>query len=237
MSARNDEVNSHGTIVNTVNWNVDASNSGNNKVDWNDRIGLQRTWSNNEKGWKVQVEWRQTPYGAGVFALQDIAAGTLMRQGVNGINLIQFLSVDGIETFCKDGTANSAEYDAKLNYVADYMWGFNPNANERGYDILEAGNRKLSPQHEVARFFGMWVPGNGLNHNLDPNTVYCPAKGGTGVGIDLVALSDIVEGEELFDDYRRHGSSPVWLLDFGSRYNVTLNFAECNDFVLDDQAD
>ena len=63
--------------------------------------------------------------------------------------------------------------------------------------------------------------------------MYRPARdGGTDVGINLVALTNIEAGEELYDDYRRHGSAPKWLLEFAKEYNVTLNFAECNDFVL-----
>lgn len=203
-------------------------------VDWDDRIGMQSAWTNMEKGWKVEVDWRETPFGAGLFAAQDIPSGTLLREGNNGINLIQFHSIEDIETFCKgDGDSGTAAYHSKLSYVKDYMWGFNPNADGEGYDIVDdktAG--KLSAEHEAERFFGMWVPGNGLNHSPSPNTVYRPAiNGGTDVGIDLVALRDIREGEELFDDYRRHGSAPAWLLKFASKNNVSLNFAECNDFV------
>ena len=48
---------------------------------------------------------------------------------------------------------------------------------------------------------GFRVPGNGLNHNFTPNTVYRPAvNGGTDVGIDLVAISNIKAGDELYDD-------------------------------------
>eukprot|EP00961_Rhodomonas_salina_P156511 2107588-Rhodomonas_salina.7 len=53
--------------------------AGTDALEWDDRIGLQEKWANAEKGWKVLVEWKQTPYGAGVFAAQDIAAGTVLR--------------------------------------------------------------------------------------------------------------------------------------------------------------
>jgi hypothetical protein len=217
------------TIVSTV-------NNDNSKVKWDDRIGLQSAWSNEEKGWKVSVEWRQTPYGAGLFTLQDVPAGTLLRQGLNGINLIQFHSTREIEAFCNRGSTGSTEYDSKLNYVKDYLWGFNPNADECGYDILNEKN-ELSPEHKTARFFGMWVPGNGLNHSPNPNTVYRPAQNGFDVGINLVALRSIESGSELFDDYRRHGIAPLWLLKFADKYGVTLNFAECNDFVRGEDGD
>ena len=36
-------------------------------LDWNDRIGLQNQYTLKEKGWKVQVDWRPTPFGAGLF--------------------------------------------------------------------------------------------------------------------------------------------------------------------------
>ena len=63
-------------------------------------------------------------------------------------------------------------------------------------------------QHEQKKI------GNGLNHRLEPNTVYRAAGGGTEEGINLVALTNIKSGEQLFDDYRRHGSAPQWALDF-----------------------
>jgi hypothetical protein len=73
----------------------------------------------------------------------------------------------------------------------------------------------------------MWIPGNGLNHNLIPNTVYRSSP----QGIDLVAIRDLRKDEELVDDYRRHGSPPTWLLDFAKKYQVKLNFAGYNSFV------
>ena len=35
--------------------------------DWNDRIRLQDQCTLKEKGWKVHVDWRLTPFGAGLF--------------------------------------------------------------------------------------------------------------------------------------------------------------------------
>ena len=236
-------------IVNTIKSNNNNNNNNsqhNQKVDWDDRIGLQAKWTNEEKGWKVAVEWRQTPFGAGLFAAQDILAETALRVGKNGRNLLQFRSVDDIEAFCRGGddddndgikelSSSSSLYRSRLLYAKDYLWGFNPNnADQQGYDniIITDDESKLA-EMEATRFFGMWVPGNGLNHNPDPNTVYRPdPQGGTDVGINLVALRDIRNGEELFDDYRRHGKAPKWLLEFAEEYKVTLNFAECNDFVV-----
>ena len=88
----------------------------------------------------------------------------------------------------------------------------------------------------VAKLLGYPNNSQGMPIGTNPNTVYRAAtkenggKGGTKVGINLVAISDIKAGDELFDDYRRHGSAPHWLLDFAKKYDVTLNFAECNDF-------
>jgi hypothetical protein len=227
MSTATDQEESNTRIVKTI-------DTKSHKMDWDDRIGIQSAWTNVEKGWKVQVDWQKTPFGAGLFAAQDIAAGTRIREGKNGINMLQFQSIKDIESFCKDdGDSESPGNESKLNYVKDYIWGFNPNADDRGYNIfVDNATKKLSAEHEVERVFAMWIPGNGLNHNSIPNTVYRPAKiGGTEMGIDLIALCDIQQGEELVDDYRRHGSAPLWLLEFSSKYNVALNFAECNDFV------
>lgn len=195
---------------------VDALNT---KLDWADRIGLQDRFSLEEKGWLVQVDWRSTPYGAGLFAKQDISKGTLLRKGILGVNLKDFASIQDIEDFCNLG--EDAEFQARLEYVKDYLWGFSKdNTDDKGYTTT-------TPSTSDDRFFGMWIPGNGLNHNEVPNTVYKA----TEEGIDLVALEDIKADDELFDDYRRHGNSSPWLKDFAKVHNVTLNFADCNEFV------
>lgn len=213
--------NGEAELVNTVAYTTATAISDEKTVDldWNDRIGLQNKWSNPKKGWKVAVEWRQTQFGAGLFALEDVPKDTILRVGQNGVNLLEFESVEDIEAFCGDSK------EARLLYVKDYLWGFNPNADERGYTTA-------TPSQED-RFVGMWIPGNGLNHNEEPNTVYRPhPTGGTSVGIHLVALDDVRKGDELTDDYRRHGTAPIWLQDFCQEYNVSsLNFADCNDFV------
>lgn len=199
-------------------------------LDWNDRIGLQQRWDNNQKGWQVAVEWRPTPYGAGLFALQDIAAKTVLRRGVLGKNLLQFKSIEEIQDFCQNAKVNTDtetdtdtdERSARLHYVKDYLWGFYRQADERGYP-----SKCSNSNDNDNRFFGMWIPGNGLNHNMQPNTVYRE----TTHGIDLVALVNVQAGQELYDDYRRHGTAPPWLQAFAKQYAVTLNFADCNDFV------
>jgi len=216
-----DDNNSEVELVKTIDPSL------NDQVDWNDRVGMQAKWTNKEKGWKVDVEWKLGPFGAGLFACQDIPNGTILRVGKNGVNLVGFKSIEDIESFCGGEAEDKEVYNSKLNYVKDYMWGFSAsNTDDRGYDIDTPDNQ------EKERFFGMWCPGNGLNHNTNPNTVYrASANGGTDDGINLVAIRDIKAGDELFDDYRRHGSAPGWLLQFAKQYNVTLNFAECNDFV------
>jgi hypothetical protein len=147
-------------------------------------------------------------------------------------NLIQFKSVCEIEEFCLQGK-DEDEYRARLYYTKDYLWGFTREDTDlKGYDLHPPAPDDYPAIED--RFFGMWIPGNGLNHNLNPNTVYRTRKGGTDKGICLVAISDIQAGEELFDDYRRHGRATRWLLDFAKSKQVTLNFAGCNDFVTTD---
>lgn len=153
----------------------------------------------------------------------------MLRVGKNGLNLLQFRDTTDIEIFCTNGATETDEsaYRSRVGYVSDYLYGFDSDADENGYPMP---NDKTSA---VPRFFGMWIPGNGLNHRLQPNTVYRPAQGGTDEGISLVALTPIKRDDELVDDYRRHGTAPQWTLDFASQHQVTLNFAECNDFVVD----
>ena len=113
------------------------------RLDWNDRIGLQDRFTLEEKGWKVQVDWRSTPYGAGLFSTQDIEAGEILRRGILGVNLKEFTSIADIDDFCRTSgetteiagdSNNDTGHKAKLGYIKDYLWGFNKDADDRGYD-------------------------------------------------------------------------------------------------------
>ena len=233
------------TIVQTTTTTktTDSSEEEVNNIDWDDRIGVQNKWTNKEKGWMVSVEWKPTPFGTGLFAAQNIESGALLRVGSNGRNILELRSAYDIESFCsvtiyddeknKIPDVNSEifddrnEYRSRLNYVKDYLWGFNPALeDEQGYYNSNQANHLDSKL-----FVGMWVPGCGLNHSPEPNTVYRANQvGGTDVGINLIR--NIRKREELFDDYRRYGTAPQWLSIFSEKKGVTLNFADCNDFVI-----
>lgn len=209
---------------------------------WSDRVALQSLWTLPEKGWKVAVEWRESSTlhgGVGVFAVEAITAGTVLRVGKLGRNLLQFTSATDIGAFCQDVGGNDAS--ERLCYVQDYLWGFysdNETTDERGYAQLPQrisnDNSNASPgtpTFEDCRFYGMWLPGNGLNHSPIPNTVYRAIYSEEYEGIELVSLSDIASGQELFDDYRRHGTAPPWLREFAQGHGLSLNFSDCNSFV------
>ena len=216
---------------------------------WDDRLALQSQWTLAEKGWKVAVEWKMTSYGGvGVFAAQDIPAGTVLRQGVWGVNLYRIASLDDVHHFVTDddddfyyGTSSSKATTESLSssssgeasrvrYLKDYLWGFYPShlTDEQGYFHDTNNNHN---DDDDPRIFAMWIPGNGLNHSPVPNTVYVSSSS-SAHGIDLLALTPIAAGDELYDDYRRHGASaPPWLRDWATSQQVTLNFADSNDFV------
>jgi hypothetical protein len=249
-----------------VDWTVNDET-----IDWDDRSGLQNKWTLAEKGWEVQVEWKASTtkeQGIGVFAQERIEPGTILRRGRLGYNLVQFHNVDDIEAFVAAGNGDAAgataaaaaasataavsatgdpadvaavdattstsstREDAKWRYVSDYLWGFHYRTNEGGWPYDE---------HSSLMFVGMWMPGNGLNHSMYPNTIYRvpPPQGVVGAdvrdkhdAIQLVATREIFEGEQLYDDYRRHGKSPMWLQPLIRRRNLQLNFKDCNDFVV-----
>jgi len=203
-------------IINTLECNL----------DWSDRIGCQNRFTLKEKGWQVNVDWRPTPYGAGLFSKEFIPKGTCIRRGIFGRNLIQFTSITDIDTFCKLDPMNEND---RREYVKDYLWGFtfSQYTDKEGYAFdMDAD---VQDQTGTRRIYAMWIPGNGLNHNMIPNTKYIESKDPRG--IDLVTMADVPPDSELFDDYRRHGKAPDWLKEFAQLYNVTLNFADCNDFV------
>lgn len=180
-------------------------------IDWDNRIDLQSRFSLEEKGWKVQVEWKPSAYGVGLFAAEDIPNHTVLRVGQVGDNLLRFETADDLTKFAGDDAS-------KWRYLQDYLWGLYLDTDDQGYPMGNSTRMRV----------GMWVPGNGLNHNAVPNTVY-RVVGETE--IHLVALAGIKEGDELWDDYRRHGVAPKWLKEIANAEKLTLNFPDCNDFV------
>jgi hypothetical protein len=205
-------------------------------LDWNDRIGIQNSYTLKQKGWKRNVEWKETPYGAGLFANKYIPKGAILRVGILDVNLKQFTSVEDIDAFCHQKTSdeevndNDDDVHARRNYVKDYLYGFYYDTDENGY-YLDFGKPESSVDDDESeqnrRLIGMWGPGNGLNHNEHPNAMYVA----TDVGINLIAMKDIETGTEIVDDYRRFGRSPKWLKPFAEEHNVTLVFEGSNDFV------
>jgi SET domain-containing protein len=179
-------------------------------------LELQKKFTLAEKGWRVPVEWKPSDSGGiGVFAKESIPENTVLRIGIKSYNLMKVETIQDIERFCS--LTDSSLYHQRLRYVADYLWGF--------YYSPRQNDKYRASDDE--RFFGFWIPGNGLNHNETPNTEYRA----TIAGINLVALENIEAGQELFDDYRRHGTAPRWLKEFATDKNLHLNFADCNDFV------
>ena len=61
-------------------------------IDWDNREALQSRWTPLEKGWRIQVEWKRTPFGLGAFAAQDVTRGTILRVGNSHRNVIIFSS-------------------------------------------------------------------------------------------------------------------------------------------------
>jgi hypothetical protein len=224
------------SLISRVDWATDAS------IDWDDRQELQNKWTLAEKGWEVAVEWKITSeHGVGVFAQEKIAPGTILRRGRLGYNLVQFHNVADIEAFVAttttggpragDNDNDSAMEAKKWRYVADYLWGFHYRTNDDGHPFDE--NSSLM-------FIGMWIPGNGLNHHKKPNTIYqVPAVGDDDDDenskddtLHLVAVREIFQGEQLYDDYRRHGKAPMWLQPLIRHRQLQLNFKDCNNFVV-----
>lgn len=190
-------------------------------IDWDDRQSLQNRWTLPNKGWQVDVSWKITQFGVGLFAKQDISAGTLLRRGIPGQNLLRFQTMQDVESFCEQSPA-------RWRYLADYLWGLYYDTDDEGY----------ANDVNSAMFVGMWIPGNGLNHNETPNTVYRFERkmdhdftGRVSGALHLVALRDISSGDEMYDDYRRHGTAPSWLKSLATERSLQLNFADCNDFV------
>jgi len=192
----------------------------NSALNWSDRVGIQQQFTPEEVGWKVAVEWGPSEFGTGVFAKQSIKKGTVVRRGVLGVNYLPFESAEDIDAFCRrDGDSN---YDAKLQYVCDYIWSFHT-------DAASVDNEQKSEDNKDTRTSGIWIPGCAINHSTVPNLVF--VWNSEAKGIDLIARVDISEDEEIVCDYRTFGNAPRFLKDWADKNKVSLPHPDCNDFV------
>jgi hypothetical protein len=252
---------------------------------WSNRLVLQNSFTLHEKGWQIQVIWKKSQIctGIGVYANANIQRNTILRIGILNYNLLQFQNSINIDHFSwnnyndnsnhderrnDDNSNNDELYNARLQYVQDYLWGlYTSNTDRNGYPIRSGGNTTTTTTTDTdnmndddnERFIGMWIPGNGLNHSTTPNTVYRiiyddennnmknDHENSTNQNqntnqrrrrnnkiqmIQLIALNDIKKGDELYDDYNRHGTiAPKWLQEYAINKNITLNFANHNHFV------
>ena len=183
-------------------------------IDWDNREALQSRWTPHEKGWRIQVEWKRTPFGLGAFAAQDVTQGTILRVGKSRRNLIIFSSKQDIVAFL--GDPDHPQYHPKVRYLSDYLFGnFHPETQEFTYGIL--------------------VPGFGTNHSDTPNvqTSHIDGDGSNDDQvISMVAVRDIRQGEELRNSYHACGPAPDFVKEFSEQHQVSLVFPGCNDFVV-----
>ena len=59
-----------------------------------------------------------------------------------------------------DAGGGESAYRARVGYVSDYLYGFNPNSDRDGYAITDESGSADKEQ----RFFGMWIPGQQKEH-------------------------------------------------------------------------
>jgi len=175
---------------------------------WNNSIEMQESMSLSEKGWQVEVAWRDaytddgTCIGIGVFANENISTGTVLRRGLLGRNLLVFDSKT-IIPITKD--KSSAEYLKNYAHVCPC------NVDDQDQSMV------------------VWLPGSGLNHSVDPNTrKICNEE-----GVYYLATRNIAEGDAITCDYGMYGVAPSWFTDMleerlGSKDCMFQGF---NDFV------
>jgi len=142
--------------------------------------------------------------GIGVFADQHIPSGTVLRRGVFGQNCI---------LFSQHFNCPNLEISSIVEYLRNYA----------GY----AGNHADSCPTE--KYMILYVPGISVNHSTEPNVVLTPTK----EGVDLTAIKDIEDGENLRLDYRAFGNAPDWFtaMLYEKTGNKECVFLGSNDYV------
>merc|ERR1712032_73301 len=136
--------------------------------------------------------------------LEDSDSGVETRQVVAQHNI--HLGSDCIAKFANMFAAN----DGIEQYVADYTFG------------LEVDEDKF--------VHGAFFPGNGCNHdvanrNIRLQCVYS-ADESELLRIDMVAIKDISEGDEILDNYETFGPAPKFLQTWAAQQDIgDLTFA------------
>lgn len=175
----------------------------------NERVGMQKAYSIEQKGWLVGLEWKRDPHhggGMGAFATEDIAAGTLIRRSpMDGGNFLRMTSYEELASFCALGDADytDAERAALKEYVTDYLFRAMP---AFGTD-----------PPEEQRVYGMWFPGCGdncINAGEEPNVEDRVVSEGV---MGMYATRDIPKGAPLLSDYdAEFGTPPAWIAKFAN---------------------
>ena len=116
--------------------------------EWEDSGEMQESLTLQEKGWCVQVKWDKqfvgdVCIGVGLYADQDIAAGTILRQNKLGYNLIIFNETTNLPNLKHKRTAE---------YLQKYA--------HRCPCLVDAGSMAMA----------LLLPGDSLNHSEEPNT-------------------------------------------------------------------
>ena len=78
-------------------------------------------------------------------------------------------------------------------------------------------------------FYGVWIPGCGVNHAEDPNI--SKISNNVNEGINMYAIKDIKAGCELFIDYRVYPEPPEWARNFAKQHKIDMVFRGFNEFV------
>jgi len=185
---------------------------------WTDAHKMQEGLSLDQKGWKYEVEWKQSEQcdGFGVYACENIPEGAVIRQGIVGQNM----------TICSSFRDLPKLTPSTFECLENYAAGF--------------GKRSFEDGNNDADQIYFWLPGCGINHSaayavagIGCLATKCPKKG----VYDIVSTRPIAKGEELVRDYATaYGKAPLWYEKFVRR-NVDRGrmsgavFVGLNDFV------
>lgn len=185
---------------------------------WADILNMQASLPNSEKGWQIEVFFKKSEYGIGVFSTNAHKKGTRVRSG----------------------QVNKYTLELKPPHV--------PEMTERTVIHLMnyACNIKKNNDKYDKDLAIIYIPGNCMNHSADNSNIEmrmvekevgdvalgeddeAPYK-----GYDLFLSRDIESGEELTKHYNDFGPAPEWLVKMceDNGKEVNLVFPGSNDYV------
>ena len=90
---------------------------------WTDSETMQNLYDSTIKYWRVQIAHKKTEYGIGVFSLESVTKGTVLRVGIDKDNVIVANGVDDLPLIDRKNLGGPIDQKT-LDFITNYIYGW-----------------------------------------------------------------------------------------------------------------